>query len=260
MISACVRCGREFPNAPPNRRLICEECRWACRGEAAPTPYYQDDAVTIYHADCREILPTLRPVELVLTDPPYNCINRETSGLRSIDKGGADDRPVEISTTAAEFVRLATGSIYVWCGASFLSDWLRAFEGAGLTTRGAVWAKPNPSPMNGDRLWLSALEFCAFARKSNAYFNAHCKPALWSWPTEPGDHPTPKPMKLMESQVTASCSPDGVVLDPYMGAGTTLRAAKDLGRKAIGIEIEERYCEIAAQRLAQEVLDLGAAA
>jgi site-specific DNA-methyltransferase (adenine-specific) len=223
-------------------------------------PYYQDDAVTIYHGDCREILPTISPVDLVLTDPPYNCINRATGGLRTIDKGGADSRPVEIEAAAAEFVRLATGSIYVWCGASFLSDWLRAFEDAGLTTRGGVWHKPNPSPMNGEKMWLSALEFCAFARKPSAYFDSHCKPALWRWPTEPGDHPTPKPMRLMQEQIGASCPKGGIVLDPYMGGATTLRAAKDLGRRAIGIEIEERYCEIAARRMGQEVLDFGSAA
>lgn len=220
-------------------------------------PYYEDGSVTIYHGDCREILPTLAPVDLILTDPPYNCINRATGGLRIIDKGGADSRPVEIEEMAAEFVRLATGSIYVWCGASFLSDWLRAFEGADLTTRGAVWWKPNPSPMNGEKMWLSALEFCAFARKPNAYFDAHCKPALWRWPTEPGDHPTPKPLRLMQEQVTASCPHGGTVLDPFMGGGTTLRAAMNLGRKAIGIEVEERYCELTALRLCQSVFDFG---
>ena len=161
------------------------------------TPYYEDGVVTIYHGDCREVLPTLPAVDLVLTDPPYNCINRATGGLRVIDKGGADSRPVDIAEVADEFIRLATGSIYVWCGASFLSDWLRCFEDAGLTVRGGVWWKPNPSPMNGDKLWLSALEFCAFARKSKAYFDAFCKPAVWQWPVEEGDHPTPKPVRLV---------------------------------------------------------------
>jgi site-specific DNA-methyltransferase (adenine-specific) len=223
-------------------------------------PYYSDDAVTIYHGDCREILPTLAAADLVLTDPPYNCINRATGGLRVIDKGGADSRPVEIATLGQELVRIAAGSIYVWCAAEQLSHWLASFTAAGLTVRGGVWQKTNPSPMNGERLWLSALEFCAFARKDGAYFNRHCQAALWTRATEPGDHPTPKPLRLMQEIIDASCPPAGTVVDPFMGGGTTLRAAKNLNRRAVGIEVEERYCDLAAQRLSQDVLDLGIAA
>lgn len=223
-------------------------------------PYYSDDAVTIYHADCRDILPSLPTVDLVLTDPPYNCINRATGGLRSLDKGTADSAPIDVPQIAQELIRLATGSIYVWCGASFLSDWLREFEAADLTVRGGVWHKPNPSPMNGETMWLSAVEFCAFARKPKAYFAEFCQPNLWLAPTEQGDHPTPKPLKLMQRLAMASCPVGGMVLDPFMGAGTTLRAAKNVGRHAIGIEIEEQWCELAVARLGQEVLDLGAAA
>ena len=73
------------------------------------------------------------------------------------------------------------------------------------------------------------------------------------------DHPTPKPLGLMR-ELIGKCAPLAEIVDPFMGSGTTLRAAKDLGRKAIGIEIEERYCEIAAKRLAQEVFDFGGAA
>lgn len=223
-------------------------------------PYYDDGTVTIYHGDCREILPLIDTADVVLTDPPYNCINRETGGLRVIDKGGADSRPIDIATIAPELVRIATGSIYVWCSAEQLSDWLRSFTAAGLTVRGGVWQKTNPSPMNGQRLWLSALEFCAFARKDGAFFSRHCEPALWVRATEPGDHPTPKPLRLMQDIIDASCPAGGLVVDPFMGGGTTLRAAKNLGRRAIGIEIEEHYCAKAVERLGQEVLDFGEAA
>lgn len=223
-------------------------------------PYYSDDSVTLYHGDSHEILQSLpdASVDLVLTDPPYNCVNRASSGLRNLDKGGADDLPVVIDDIAAELVRLATGSIYVWCGASFLSDWLRPFEVAGLSVRGCTWHKTNPSPMNGDKLWLSAAEFCAFARKPKAYYSLFCEPNVWKHKTdsEIDWHPTPKPVALMGHLVRASCPPGGTVLDAFAGSGSTLRAAVDNGRKAIGIELDERYCERIATRLEQGALDI----
>jgi len=84
----------------------------------------------------------------------------------------------------------------------------------------------------------------------------HPKTDVWSYPSQDKrlGHPTQKPLKMMRDIIEISCEKEGTILDPFMGSGTTLRAAKDLGRKAIGIEIEEKYCEIAVKRLQQEVL------
>jgi DNA modification methylase len=220
-------------------------------------PYYQDDSVMIYHGDCREILPQIDQVEMVLTDPPYNEVNRKTGGLRTIDKGGADDMPVDVEWLALSISETATGSAYVWCGIEQVSELRRQFVEAGMSTRAAVWHKTNPSPMNGDLLWLSAIELCVFARHSKATFHPHCEAPVWTGPTQPrDDHPTAKPEWLFSKLIQASTNSGETILDPFMGSGTTLRVAKDLGRKAIGIEIEERYCETAIERLAQEVLGL----
>ena len=216
-------------------------------------PYYDQDGIRIYHGDCREVLPKLEPVDLVLTDIPYGEVNRESGGLRSLDKGGADDVTFSLSD-AVTFSSMLASSAYLWCGTEQASYLRAGFAFAGMSTRLCVWEKTNPSPMNGEYLWLSALEVCIFARKPKAYFSEHCCSPVWRGATEGNDfHPTQKPEWLFRKLVKASCPEGGTVLDFCMGSGTTLRAAKDLGRKAIGIEIEDRYCEIAARRLDQGV-------
>ena len=193
----------------------------------------------------------------MLTDPPYNAINRDTNGLRIIDKGAADSASINPMELAGLFWTASTGSVYVWCSDEQYTEWSVAFKQLGAATRICVWHKTNPSPMNGEHLWLSALELCVFAKHPGGYYSRFCEHPVWSGAIAPANgHPTPKPEWLMQRLIQASCPAKGVVLDPFMGGGATLRAAKDLNCRAIGIEIEEKYCEIAAKRLKQEVLIL----
>jgi site-specific DNA-methyltransferase (adenine-specific) len=218
-------------------------------------PYYEQDGITIYHGDCKGLLSLVPPVELVLTDPPHGVVNRDSGGLRSLDKGAADMEtlsPAEIVSLLAPLIR---GSAYIWCGTEQVSGLRSTLVDVGLTTRLGVWLKTNPSPMNGQYLWLSALEVCVFARRKGATFNEFCKAPFWSGPrASTKDHPTAKPLWLMERLILASSEPGSTVLDPFMGSGSTLVAAKMKGRKAIGVEIEEGYCQTAAERVARAVL------
>lgn len=215
------------------------------------TPYYDDGCAVIYHGAAEEILPNLGLVSMVLTDPPYNVVNRDSEGLRNLDRGDADALPVDVDWLATELGRV-TPAAYVWCATEQVSALRGSFVAAGMTTRLGVWHKTNPSPMNGERLWLSAVELCVTARRMGAIHHPHCAHPVWTGPSEPrDDHPTAKPEWLFRSLVLASSDPGTVVLDPYMGSGTTLRVALDEGRRAIGIEVNERYCEVAASRLAQ---------
>ena len=207
---------------------------------------------TLYHGDCLDILPTLpaQSVDAIIADPPYNAVNRVTGGLRKIDKGTADTAIIDIGNLAAEFARVAGGSIYVWCSDNQYSSWVLAFKSLGLTTRIGAWWKTNPSPMNGEHLWLSALELCVFARKSNASFYRHCAHPVWKGAGERvNGHPTPKPIWLMREQITASCPPGGVILDPFMGSGTTGVACAMEGRHFIGVELDAGYFDIAKRRI-----------
>src|SRR5690606_41343390 len=92
-------------------------------------------------------------VDAIITDPPYNAINRATGGLRSLDKGSADSLPVDIDALAPGFARAAAGSIYAWWSDERLSPWLSAFHRARMTTRTGEWRTTNRSPMNGWCWW-----------------------------------------------------------------------------------------------------------
>ncbi len=199
-------------------------------------PYYQDDAVIIFHGDCREILPNLEPVDLVLTDPPYG-----TGWVR----GGGNDptggpHPFKAYTVKAEWDVWSTD----WIGdrrcAFFLPN-SRLKEMQPHCRSFLWWKKTNPRPGGPEKEPIGLTHDDVTGEFE--YYNGDIE-----------FHPCQKPPPLMRwilRQLNAQ-----TILDPFMGSGTTLRAAKDLGRKAIGIEIEEKYCEIAARRMAQEVLNL----
>lgn len=204
-------------------------------------PYYSEKGTTIYHGDCREILPGLEPVDLVLTDPPYGhgeLWSGGTWGAASIysqdakrwdaEKFPQDDIPKIIA--AGEHCIIWGGNYYIL---SPSRCWL-------------AWDKTQKIPTMAD----FELAWTNFERPSKSF--TECRnPDSNGMPRE---HATQKPLSLFKWCLTFA---EGSVCDPFMGSGTTLRAAKDLGRRAIGIEIEERYCEIAAKRLSQEVLDFG---
>jgi DNA modification methylase len=215
-------------------------------------PYYDHAGITIYHGDCREVLPEIEPVDLVLTDPPYGIgVNTDNSRFRrghvcrhapqSVGTGGGqpvtgDNRPFDPSF----LLRLGTSQI-VW-GWNNFPDKLPG--GSCL-----VWLKRNDSAFG------SFLSDAELAWKSDGH-GVYCRRDLsLNAITADRAHPTQKPLSLMRWCLDFYPK-HRTVLDPFMGSGTTLVAAKDLGRRAIGIEIEERYCEIAAKRLSQEVLPL----
>jgi len=202
-------------------------------------PYYEQDGITIYNADCRDVLPTLDPVDLVLTDPPYGGVlfgfgkGWLEQSVKKHGGGNWDFRPT------GELLRqvIAMGQVaIVWGGNYFASD---LPDGRGWL----VWDKDNGRDSFADcELAWTSLD--AAVRK----FTRHRQ----TGPTR--SHPTQKPVSLFQWCIQQAPDDVSTVLDPFMGSGTTLRAAKDLGRNAIGIEIEERYCEISANRLAQGVL------
>jgi len=200
-------------------------------------PYYDRDGITIYRGDCREIVPTLEPVDLVLTDPPYGY-GWDTSYSR-FSKGSADKPEI---TSDAERMDLD----WLWelkCELMFFGA-----NSIGHTDPGSylVWDKRCGDGWS----FLSDAEVAWWSEGHGVYIYP-CNAQKHR--SKSGLHPTQKPVEVMTWMISKA-KQSGTILDPFMGSGTTLVAAKLEGRSAIGIEIEERYCEIAANRLSQGFL------
>ena len=203
-------------------------------------PYYEHAGITIYHGDCREVLPTVA-ADVAITDPPYNVGLEYCNG----------DKRTDYREWSEEWFRICIRPLVFTPGLANLGLWLSIEHPRWV----CAWVKPNqnsPSALNGFNAWEPVL-----------VYGKHRKPVgqdIWisniAMQTGVGDHPCPKHLPSWRKIVESFATPSDVIVDPFCGSGTTLRVAKDTARRAIGIEIEERYCEIAAKRLSQEVLPL----
>jgi DNA modification methylase len=273
-------------------------------GDDGMKPYYHDEqyGITIYHGDCRDILPHLEPVDLVLTSPPYD-------NLRDYGGHGFD----YVSTIEAIAPIIKEGSVCVWVvgdatdnGSESGSSFRHALKFMDLELNlhdTMIYMKNGPSYPSQDKYYQVFEYMFVFSKCRPRVFNPlRDRENLWfkqkwskirtrrtvkgelktqDWHKDEGEqfgtrfnvwmynvgagyqgdvfcylHPASFPEELANDHILSWSNPNDTVLDPMCGSGTTLKMAKLLGRKAIGIEIEEKYCEIAVQRLAQEVLPL----
>lgn len=229
-------------------------------------PYYEEPGITIYHGDCRDILPHLEPVDLVLTDPPYNLGKRYGEGTNDA-RDLEDYRNWFREIFGVVYRKIGDG--YLYCSHSDRGSYLAKedLEGIGFSFVQTLiwWGKNGYSMQLHRKTWSYRHEAILFMSKGEPRDLEAGIPGMWYTSVieaprpqsnfkEGRHHPTQKPLKLYKNLIQRT--PGEAVLDPFLGSGTCLIAAKDLGRKAIGIEIEEKYCEIAVQRLKQEVLPL----
>lgn len=218
--------------------------------------YYEHGGITIYNGDCRDVLPSLSRVDLVLTDPPYG-IGKMISGtitkerLHKTRYTAFDDSPDYVNDVCVPAFKMAISI----SDRAILTPGSRCMH---LYPVPASFGCLHSESANGMQLWgsMDAQPIFYYGKPHDIGKRIHrCSYAI-NEPPSCDEHPCSKPIKLWKRILFDRSEKDQTVLDPFMGSGTTLRAAKDLGRKAIGIEIDERYCEIAAKRLAQEVLPL----
>jgi DNA modification methylase len=216
-----------------------------------PKPYYLEKGITIYHGDCREILPYLPKVDLVLTDPPYGYNYK--SNKQGFQGSQADWLGKAIANDDSTKLR---DYVLTW----HQGDWavfgnIKTPHPIGF--RGMVVWDKGPGVGMGDLSfpWKPSYEFIFIGGKG--WKGDRTEGVIKNcWMVAQKSfgrvHPNEKPVPLLRQLLIKT--PAKTILDPFMGSGTTLRAAKDLGLQAIGIELEEKYCEIAANRLRQEVL------
>ena len=248
-----------------------------------PKPYFQDDAVTIYHGDCREIMPLLDSASfsMLWSDPPYGHSNQDgdlqsarvgVKGARQresikIQNDGPEEMREVVNFALTEAVRLLRNDCCCCCcgggGPKPTFAWLaERMDKDGLSFfHATIWDKTKRGPGLGWR----------YRRDYEMVMVAHKRGGKLAWNEEEGAvsnilrfrpekndlHPTMKPTSMVEQFLRVHTMPGDLVIDPFAGSGTTGRAAKDMGRKAVLIELEEKYCEIAAKRMSQQVLNFG---
>ena len=228
--------------------------------------YYSDDKVTLYHGDCLEHPEWWTGADVLVTDPPYGRGWKSGQGLTNSQGHGRGSKPhggiIGDESTSTRDAALATWG--TTRPAIVFGDLLAARPSNAVQC--LIYAKAADSGVKGARGGFrrdaEAIYLCGPWPVAIGGRSSILRSASWvAGPTAPSfryGHPHAKPTDLLELLLT-SCPP-GTIADPFAGSGSTLVAAKALGRKAIGVELEERYCEIAARRLSQEVFDFGSIA
>jgi site-specific DNA-methyltransferase (adenine-specific) len=215
-----------------------------------PEPYYEQDGIAIYHADARDLLPHLAHVDLMLTDPPYGIV-LANHGRRDGRRRDRDWSVIADESQEVGFQVLALAQDRGWPTITFASP-KRPWPGQ--WRQHLVWDKGGAVGGGGDRKTCWKMTWELIQVRGTGQLSGKRDEAVIRVPVGPSSyhhHPCQKPVKLLRYLIEKATPEDALVLDPFCGSGSTLIAAKESGRHAIGIEVEERYAEIAARRLQQ---------
>lgn len=210
----------------------------------------------IFNKDCMEIMKTMKDniIDLTLTDIPYGMVNRQSNGLRNLDKKEADILTFNLSDFLNEVYRITKGTIIIFCGVNQISEIYLFFAEKQKKKQGTVpqiiWEKSNPSPMNGSYIYLSGIENAIWFKKKNSTFNAYCSNTVFKYPCGRSKlHPTEKNHDLLKRLILDNSNEGDLLFDPCMGSGSHLLVGLENGRKAIGVELNKNFYDIANERL-----------
>lgn len=207
----------------------------------------------LYNMDCMEGMKQMleNSVDFTLTDIPYNAVNRDSNGLRNLDKGNADVMTFELIEFLNELYRVSKNSICIFCGKEQFSEIYEYFANKKGTVRPIIWRKTNPSPMNGQYIYLSGVEMGVWFKKSGAkVFNAHCKNSVFNYPCGKSKlHPTEKNHDLLKELILDNSNESDIVFDPCSGSGSHSMVALQNNRRYLGFELNTAYFNIATERI-----------
>lgn len=215
---------------------------------------YKDKVGMMFNANCLDIMDKMDDgsVDFTLTDIPYDAVNRDSNGLRNLDKGNADIITFNLDEFLKQVLRVTANSICIFCGKEQFSPIYKFFADIGKgTVCPIIWEKTNPSPMNGQHIYLSGVEMGVWYKKQGAKtFNAHCKNTVFHYPNGRSKlHPTEKNHNLLSDLIFDNSNIGQIVFDPCAGSGAHCYVAKRLDRKYIGVELDEGYFDVAVKRM-----------
>lgn len=181
-------------------------------------------------------------------------VNRDSNGLRVLDKGNADIMTFDLQLFLENIWEVTSGTIIVFCGVNQVSEIYEYFAKKQAKKKGTVrqliWEKTNPSPMNGQYIYLSGIENAIWFRKSNGTFNAHCKNTVFKHACGRSKlHPTEKNHKLLEELIIDNSNEGDIIFDPCSGSGSHLFVAKNNNRRYLGCELQKEWFDKSIERL-----------
>lgn len=211
----------------------------------------------LYNMDCMDYFSIIDgggQFDLTLTDVPYGEVNRSSNGLRSLNKEDADIMTFNLQDFLNEVYRVTKSTIIVFCGKEQISEIHSYFSGKQKSGKGTVrqivWEKTNPSPMNGQNIYLSGIENAVWFKKRGGTFNAHCKNTVFKYPCGRNKiHPTEKNHNLLKELILDNSNADDIVFDPCMGSGSSCLVAAENDRRYVGVELKQKYYDLAVQRM-----------
>lgn len=223
------------------------------------TSDYHDKSGMIFNTDCMELMSNIKQggvFDVTLTDIPYDMVNRKDNGLRNLNKDKADIITFNLNNFLDEIYRLTSGSIIIFCGVNQVSQIYNYFadkkNNKQGTTRQLIWKKTNPSPMNGQYIYLSGIENAIWFKKRGATFNAHCKNTVFEFPSGRSKiHPTEKNHELIKDLILDNSNEGDIIFDPCAGSLAHCLVAKENGRRYVGCELNKEYFNKGVERLSE---------